>query len=59
MAIIARFNLELIQYDAINAFVHASLPHDVFIRMPTGYQKPDTLLKLEKALYGLRESPLL
>ena len=27
--------------------------------MPTGYRKPETLLKLEKALYGLRESPLL
>jgi hypothetical protein len=27
--------------------------------MPQGYQKPGTILKLQKALYGLRISPLL
>ena len=29
MAIAARFDLELIQYDAVNAFVHASLCYDL------------------------------
>lgn len=59
MAIAARFDLELIQYDAVNAFVNARLEKDVFMRMPPGYRKPGTILKLRKALYGLRESPLL
>lgn len=59
MAIAARFDLELAQYDVVNAFVHAKLPYDVFMRLPKGFEKPDRVLKLNKALYGLRESPLL
>ncbi|RYC78724.1 hypothetical protein BFJ63_vAg18401 [Fusarium oxysporum f. sp. narcissi] len=59
MAIAARFDLELIQYDAVNAFVNAKLDKPVFMRMPPGYRKPRTVLMLQKALYGLRESPLL
>jgi hypothetical protein len=59
MAIAAKFDLELKQYDVTNAFVHATLDRDIYMRMPRGYQKPGTLLKLLKALYGLRISPLL
>jgi hypothetical protein len=59
MAIAARFDLELIQYDAVNAFVNAKLDRTVFMRMPQGYRKPGMILMLRKALYGLRESPLL
>lgn len=59
MAIAARFDLELLQYDVVNAFVHAKMPYDVFMRMPHGFEKQDQVLKLNKALYGLRESPLL
>lgn len=59
MAIAARFDLELIQYDVVNAFVHAKMPYDVFMRMPRGFERQDRVLKLNKALYGLRESPLL
>ena len=58
-AIAARFDLELIQYDAVNAFVNAPLPYDVFMRMPPGYRKRGQILHLKKALYGLREAPLL
>lgn len=59
MAIAARFDLELIQYDAVNAFVNAHLDEVVFMRMPPGYQEQDTIFRLRKALYGLRRSPLL
>jgi len=59
MAIAARFDLELIQYDAVNAFVNAKLPYDIFTRMPPGYRKRGRILHLLKAMYGLRESPLL
>jgi hypothetical protein len=59
MAIAARFDLELVQYDAVNAFVNAKLDRTVFMRMPPGYRKPGLILMLRKALYGLRESPLL
>ena len=59
MAIAARFDLELIQYDAVNAFVHAKLDEKVFMKMPRGYSKRGVILKLNKALYGLRKSPIL
>ena len=59
MAIAARFDLELLQYDAVNAFVNAALDKEVYIRMPPSHRKPRTVLKLTKALYGLRRSPLL
>ena len=39
--------------------MHAQLDRDVYMRMPQGYQKPGTILKLQKALYGLRISPAL
>ena len=59
MAIAARHDLELKQYDVTNAFVHATIDRDIYMRMPRGYRKPGTILKLQKALYGLRISPLL
>jgi hypothetical protein len=59
MAIAARFDLELLQYDVVNAFVNAELKQDVYMRMPPGYRRPGLILKLQKALYGLRQSPLL
>ncbi|KAF7173426.1 hypothetical protein CNMCM6106_007498 [Aspergillus hiratsukae] len=59
MAIAARFDLELKQYDAVNAFVHAPLNKKVFMRMPRGYQQRGRILRLNKAVYGLRQSPVL
>jgi hypothetical protein len=59
MAIAARFDMELLQYDAVNAFVNANLDEDIYMRMPPGHKKPGTVLKLNKALYGLRRSPIL
>jgi Reverse transcriptase (RNA-dependent DNA polymerase) len=56
MAIAARFDLELIQYDAVNAFVNADLKQNIYMRMPPGYRKAGLILKLLKALYGLRVS---
>lgn len=43
----------------MNAFVNAKLEKDIYMRMPPGYRKPGILVKLYKALYGLRELPLL
>ena len=59
MAIAARFDLELKQYDAVNAFVHAPLPDKVYMRMPQGYRQHGRILRLNKAVYGLRQSPVL
>jgi hypothetical protein len=59
MAIAAKFDLELIQFDVVNAFVNAALPNPVFMTLPPGYRTPGKVLRLNKALYGLRMSPLL
>ncbi|KAM4058204.1 reverse transcriptase (RNA-dependent DNA polymerase) [Hirsutella rhossiliensis] len=61
MAIAAEYDLELDQMDAVNAFVNCPLEEEevVFMRMPPGFQKPGKVLRLRKALYGLRRSPLL
>ena len=54
MVIAARFNLDLLQFDAVNAFVNADLDETVYMRMPHGNQKSGTTYRLRKALYGLR-----
>src|SRR5204862_3680016 len=59
MAIAARFDLELKQYDAVNTFVHALLFNKVYMRMPIGYREKGKIYQLNRALYGLRESPIL
>ncbi|KAF7565076.1 hypothetical protein PtrM4_045100 [Pyrenophora tritici-repentis] len=59
VSIAARFDLELKQYDVSNAFVNADIDRTVYMRMPPGYRKQGTILQLNKALYGLRISPLL
>uniref|UniRef100_A0A093ULN7 Retrovirus-related Pol polyprotein from transposon TNT 1-94 n=1 Tax=Talaromyces marneffei PM1 TaxID=1077442 RepID=A0A093ULN7_TALMA len=58
-SIAARFNLELKQYDAVNAFVNAKLDEEMFMRMAPGYHESGKIYRLNKALYGLRRSPLL
>ncbi|KAF5669761.1 retrotransposon hobase [Fusarium circinatum] len=59
MAIATRFDYEMLQYDAVNAFVQSTLDEEIYMEMPIGYRKPGVVLKLQKALYGLRRSPLL
>ena len=59
IAIATYFDLEMVQYDAVNAFVNAPLDKVVYMRMPPGYREQGMVLFLHKALYGLRKSPLL
>lgn len=59
MGVTAKFDLETRQVDAVNAFVHCPLDEVVYMKMPPGFEKQNTVLRLQKALYGLRRSPLL
>ncbi|EED11486.1 hypothetical protein TSTA_007760 [Talaromyces stipitatus ATCC 10500] len=59
MAIAAHFNLELKQYDTVNAFVNAILDEEIFMRMAPRYRESGKIYQLNKALYRLRRSPLL
>ncbi|PHH87415.1 hypothetical protein CDD83_8907 [Cordyceps sp. RAO-2017] len=59
MAITAKFDLETRQLDAVNAFTNSLLDEDVYVQFPDGYRRKGWVLKLLRALYGLRRSPLL
>jgi len=39
--------------------VNVKLEEDIFMKMPLGHRRTSTILKLNKALYGLRKSLLL
>ncbi|MBE0451949.1 MAG: hypothetical protein IBX70_14070, partial [Clostridia bacterium] len=47
------------QVDYTAAFVHAPLKEkeNIFVQMPRGFSEPGKVLKLNKCLYGLKQSP--
>jgi Reverse transcriptase (RNA-dependent DNA polymerase) len=54
-------NLHTRQVDYVNAFAQASLKEEVYIEMPPGFitqEGNDTVLKLDKSLYGLVQAPI-
>jgi len=62
MAIAARFDLEIQQYDVVNAFVNAKREESsepVFCSLPEGFRLPGKCVKINRALYGMRDSPSL
>jgi hypothetical protein len=59
LAIIAYFDWETLQLDAINAFLNSSIQGQIFTELPPGFPSEGHCWKLLKALYGLRISPLL
>jgi hypothetical protein len=59
MAIIAYFDLETVQLDAVNAFANSHLDELVYTEYPEGFEEYGKVLRLLRALYGLRRSPVL
>ena len=59
IAIAGYFNLEIRQYDAVNAFTNARLPSPVYCYQPEGFNDGLHVWELQRALYGLRTSPQL
>lgn len=62
MALVAKFDLEAKQFDVVNAFLNAVFDEGappVYCELPPGYEQAGKCVQLRKALYGLRESPLL
>jgi hypothetical protein len=59
MAIIAYFDLETVQLDAVNAFANSHLDELVYTEYPEGFEEYGRVLRLLRALYGLRRSPVL
>lgn len=60
IALAAAFGLQMLQSDAMNAFLNAKLPRKLYCYTPEGFSKElGQLLELQRALYGLKEAPLL
>ena len=60
LTLAGRLGLEVRQYDVSNAFLHADIDCDVYVRQPPGHKKPgqeDWVYKLNKAMYGLKNAP--
>ena len=51
------FNLSSKQVDYTAAFVQAPVTENIYVEMPRGYKQPGKVLKLNKSLYGLKQSP--
>ena len=50
-------NLLVHQMDVKTAFLHAPIDHEIYINPPEGYEeKEGVVYKLEKSLYGLKQS---
>ena len=63
-AICAKRRFKMVLIDISVAFLNADVDHDIYVRQPPGFEKwgPDgeeLVCKLLKALYGLRQSPML
>jgi len=59
IAIAAQFDLDIHQLDAVNAFTNSDLDEEVYIQFPSGFENVGFCIRLLRALYGLRRSPLL
>ena len=59
MSLVAAFDLETAQLDSVNAFLNSSLDEEIYCELPEGFNEEGHCLRLKRALYGLRRSPIL
>jgi hypothetical protein len=60
LSIGATLDLEIHQMDVKTAFLNGEIDTDIYIEQPQGYEtKPNHVCKLQKGLYGLKQSPRL
>ena len=60
LALVAQLDLELVQMDVKTAFLHRDLEEEIYMNLPDGFKvagKEKMVCKLEKSLYGLKQSP--
>ena len=60
LALVAQLDLELVQMDVKTAFLHEDLDEEIYMNQPDGFKvtgKEKMVCRLEKSLYGLKQSP--
>lgn len=58
LAIAAQRDLEIAQFDVKTAFLHGELDEEIYMDIPKGVvAQKNTVCKLKKSLYGLKQSP--
>ena len=60
LALVAQFDMEIVQMDVKTAFLHGDLEEEIYITQPDGFKvagKENWVCKLNKSLYGLKQSP--
>ncbi len=60
LAFAVQNNMVVHQMDVVTAFLNGQLDEDIYMRQPEGYAQPGKehlVCKLEKSLYGLKQSP--
>lgn len=60
LSLAANLDWPLHQFDVKNAFLHGDLEEEVYMDIPPGYTVPSgdrTVCRLQRALYGLKQSP--
>ncbi|KAE8181852.1 hypothetical protein CF336_g8764, partial [Tilletia laevis] len=56
-ALVAVLDMDLHQIDFETAYLNANLTHDIYMLPPDGVElEPHQVLKLRRALYGLKQS---
>ena len=54
MSIITKFDLKIIQINAVNAFMNCMLNEIIYIRQSSDFEMRNRVLQLRKMLYELR-----
>jgi hypothetical protein len=57
LAITAKHDLEMVQFDIKTAFLYGKLKEEIYIELPEGFPEPRPICKLNEGLYGLKQSP--
>lgn len=57
MSVCGMLKIKVFQLDVCSAFLYGDIDCDVYIKTPRGINCNETVLKLNKSLYGLKSSP--
>lgn len=60
LALASEKDLRIVNFDVQTAFLYGELQEDIYMKQPTGFENkkdPKLVCKLNKSLYGLKQSP--